>query len=136
MPFFFLEGKLIDFSVLNGYFTSQRLLELLTNHIVVGVSSLQKHQFRDGCFYRTIVAADDMGKFQLEPRVVAFHLYASCQALTDVDDIDAPMSGFVKKSHDPRRLWCIARSVCSHDDTAQVGGVYDMLYDGVLNSWE
>ena len=119
-----------------GDLSSERLLQLLPYHLVVGVSALEVHQLGDGCFHGTVSTTDDVGELQLESRSVSLHLHASRETLADVDDVDASMGGLVEQSHDPRSVRCVARAVSSHHDASQGRRFQDVAYDAILDAWE
>ena len=53
---------------------------------IVGVVTLEEHQFGDGTLDGLVVAADDTCLLQMVARVVTAHLYRPLHTLADIDN--------------------------------------------------
>ena len=122
--------------MLNRYFATYAFLHHLPDGLWVVVFALQVHQFGDGSLYGAIIAADDTSFLQLVACVVASHLYAPLQTLTDVDDDFAVAGAFAQGVDEPRALWGIAAAKGAHDDGAQVGRGNDVADEVLTDAWE
>ena len=122
--------------MLNRNFDTYAFLHHFPDCLWVVVFALQVHQFGDGSLYGAIIAADDTSFLQLVACVVASHLYAALQTLTDVDDDFAVAGAFAQGVDEPRALWGIAAAKGTHHDGAQVGGSDDMADEVLANAWK
>ena len=77
-------GKDKGLRLLNGHFPPDVARHVVSDLVIVGVSGLEIHQFRDRTLHRTVISADDTGRLELVTSIVATHFHASCHALADV----------------------------------------------------
>lgn len=92
----------------------------------------EEHQFGDGTFGGTVIAADDACLKELQAGFVASHLHGAALALGDVDNDDAAAAGIGELADEPLFLGGVAGAEGFEDNGFEAGNVEHGVDDALL----
>ena len=94
----------------------------------------EEHEFGDGTFGGTVIAADDACLEKLQTGFVTSHLDGATLALGDVDDDNATFAGFFQLADEPFFLGGIAGTEGLEDNSFQAGNMEHGVDDAFLDA--